>query len=77
MNVKNKFKPSPNIRLMDQVRAVIRDGFTSEQIAIGLKITSCFLPVMMLKFARHVNSALALNEKSGDGFTFIHSTGGD
>ena len=54
MNVKNKFKPNPNIRLMDQVREVIRDGFTSEQIAIGLKITSCFLPVMMLKFARQL-----------------------
>lgn len=36
MNVKNKFKPNPNIRLMDQVRAVIRDGFTSEQIETGM-----------------------------------------
>jgi hypothetical protein len=25
MNVKNKFKPNPNIRLMDQVRQVLYD----------------------------------------------------
>jgi len=29
MNVKNKFKPNPNMRIMDQVRAVISDRGTS------------------------------------------------